>query len=172
MNERPNARFPMNPYLAGVLLGLVLLASFLVLGAGLGASAGIARIGACAMVGVARDRTLASDYFGAWGGQPMKYYLVYMLAGTFLGALVSVLIGGRFKARIERGQAFSASGRIALALIGGVIVGFASRLASGCTSGQALTGSAQLMTGSFVFLICVFVGGYAFAYLVRRQWHD
>jgi len=95
-----------------------------------------------------------------------------MLAGTFLGALVSVLIGGLFKARIERGQAFSARGRIALALIGGVIVGFASRLASGCTSGQALTGSAQLMTGSFVFLICVFVGGYAFAYLVRRQWHD
>ncbi len=172
MNDKPNTRFPVNPYLAGVLLGLVLLASFLVLGAGLGASGGIARIGACTMIGVAKERTLASEYFGAWGAQPMKYYLVYMLAGIFLGALISALIGGRFKARIERGQAFSAWGRIALALIGGVIVGFASRLASGCTSGQALTGSAQLMTGSFVFLICVFAGGYAFAYLVRRQWHD
>jgi len=172
MNDKPNTRFPMNPYLAGALLGLVLLASFLILGAGLGASGGIARISAHTMIGVAKERTLASEYFGAWGAQPMKYYLVYMLAGTFLGALVSALIGGRFKVRIEKGLSFSGRGRIALALIGGVIVGFASRLASGCTSGQALTGSAQLMTGSFVFLICVFVGGYAFAYLVRRQWHD
>ena len=36
----------MNPYLAGVLLGLTLLASYLILGAGLGASGGIARIAA------------------------------------------------------------------------------------------------------------------------------
>ena len=172
MNDKPNSQPPMNPYLAGVLLGLVLLASFLILGAGLGASGGLARIGACTMIGAARERTLASEYFGAWGAQPARYYLVYMLAGTFLGALISAFIAGRFKVRIERGLAFSARARVALALIGGVIVGFASRLASGCTSGQALTGSAQLMTGSFVFLICVFVGGYAFAYLVRRQWHD
>jgi len=39
-----------NPYLSGVLLGLVLLASFLTLGAGLGASGGIARIGASALM--------------------------------------------------------------------------------------------------------------------------
>jgi hypothetical protein len=53
-----------------------------------------------------------------------------------------------------------------------VLAGFASRLAQGCTSGQALSGSALLLSGSLVFLLCVFAGGYAAAWFVRRQWHD
>jgi hypothetical protein len=51
-------------------------------------------------------------------------------------------------------------------------VGFAGRLAQGCTSGQALTGGAMLLTGSLLFLVCVFAGGYAAAHFVRRQWDD
>jgi hypothetical protein len=62
--------------------------------------------------------------------------------------------------------------RLGYALAGGVIVGFASRLAQGCTSGQALSGGALLLTGSIVFMLCVFAGGYAAAWFVRRQWHD
>lgn len=54
----------MNPYLAGVLLGLTLLASYLILGAGLGASSGIARVGAYCELTLAPARTLASNYFG------------------------------------------------------------------------------------------------------------
>jgi uncharacterized membrane protein YedE/YeeE len=64
------------------------------------------------------------------------------------------------------------SRRLGYALAGGVIVGFASRLAQGCTSGQALSGGALLLTGSLVFLLCVFASGYATAWFVRRQWHD
>jgi hypothetical protein len=30
----------------------------------------------------------------------------------------------------------------------------------------------MLLSGSLVFLICVFAGGYAAAWFVRRQWHD
>ena len=162
----------MNPYLAGVLLGLVLLASFLVLGAGLGASAGIARIAAGAELSVLRGHTLASEYFGSWGTQPLRYYLVFMFVGIFVGALFSALLAGRIRPSLERAAGFSGRTRAFLALAGGLLVGFSSRMASGCTSGQALTGSAQLMTGSFVFLICVFAGGYGCAYLVRRQWND
>jgi hypothetical protein len=50
------------------------------------------------------------------------------------------------------------------------LVGYASRLASGCTSGQALSGGALLLTGSLIFMMCVFAGGYAAAYFFRRQW--
>jgi len=162
----------MNPYLAGVLLGLVLLASFLVLGAGLGASAGIARIAARAELCVVRSHTLATEYFGNWGADPLRYYLVFMFVGTFVGGLFSALLAGRVCPSLERATGFPARTRAWLALAGGVLVGFSSRLAGGCTSGQALSGSAQLMTGSFVFMICVFVGGYACAWLVRRQWND
>jgi uncharacterized membrane protein YedE/YeeE len=47
---------------------------------------------------------------------------------------------------------------------------FGAKLASGCTSGQALTGGALLNVGSWTFMIAVFIGGYALAPLVRRQW--
>lgn len=161
-----------NPYLAGVLLGLVLLASYVTLGAGLGASAGIARVGASLSMCVSATHTLGSEYFGKWGAKPMNYYLVFMLAGTFIGALFSALLASRVRLQVERGASSPVSRRLWYALAGGLIVGFASRLAQGCTSGQALSGGALLLTGSLVFTLCVFAGGYATAWFVRRQWDD
>ena len=163
---------PMNPYLAGTLLGITLLASFLILGAGLGASAGIARLGAQCQLFIAPEHVTGSSYFGAWGTQPLKYYLSFMLVGTFIGGFFSAFAAGRITVTMERGGACPGLARALLALAGGLIVGFASRLAPGCTSGQALTGSALLLTGSLVFLVCVFAGGYGAAWFFRRQWHD
>ena len=162
----------MNPYIAGVLLGLSLLASFIFLGAGLGASGGIARIAAHLEGSVAGAHTVASEYFGRWGENPLRYYLVFMLLGTFLGGLFSAVQANRVEFIIEKGAACSSGKRLIFALAGGTIAGFASRLARGCTSGQALTGTALLLTGSIIFLICLFVGGYAAAYFVRGEWHD
>jgi hypothetical protein len=162
----------MNPYVAGVFLGLVLLASFLVLGAGLGASGGIARLAAAAQGTVAPQHTMQSAYFGKWGPEFVNYYLVYMFLGILLGGLLSAAAAGRFHLTVERGWAFPAKQRLLLALGGGFLVGLASRLARGCTSGQALTGGALLLNGSLVFMVSLFVGGYAAAWLVRRQWRD
>ena len=95
-----------------------------------------------------------------------------MLAGVFFGGLISALLANRCKIIVERGAACTSKLRLLFALVGGVLVGFASRLANGCTSGQALSGSAVLLTGSLLFLVCVFAGGYAAAWFVRRQWND
>jgi len=162
----------MNPYLAGVGVGLALLASFLILGAGLGASSGLARCAAWMEMCALPTHVLNSEYFGRWGEHPLNYYLVFMLLGTFLGGLVSAVLARRLRVGVERGKVCPIGRRAAYALAGGVLVGFASRLASGCTSGQALTGTAMLLTGSIVFLVCIFVGGYASAWLVRGQWDD
>lgn len=161
-----------NPYLVGVLLGLVLLASFVILGAGLGASGGIARIAASLSLTVSAPHTLGSDYFGKWGATPLNYYLVFMFVGTFFGALLSALLAKRTRIQVERGAAVTVSHRLWFALAGGTIVGFASRLAQGCTSGQGLSGGALLLTGSLVFLVCLLAGGYATAWVFRRQWND
>jgi uncharacterized membrane protein YedE/YeeE len=161
-----------NPYVAGIFLGLTLLVSFLVLGAGLGASGGLARISAFLEGLVFPAHTLSSAYFGAWGKNPIKYYLVFMLIGIFIGGLASAALSRRIHVEVERGKTSPLRLRLLLAALGGVLSGFASRLAGGCTSGQALTGSALLLSGSIVFLICVFAGGYATAWLTRRQWHD
>ena len=162
----------MNPYLAGTLLGLTLLASYLILGAGLGASAGIARIGAYIESCLAPSHVLSSEYFGAWGKEPLNYYLVFMFIGVFVGGLVSAVRARRVWFQVERGQKASPRLRLVMALAGGVLAGVASRLAQGCTSGQALSGSALLLSGSLVFLLCVFAGGYGAAWFVRRQWDD
>jgi uncharacterized protein len=173
INRKPKSPKPfMNPYQAGILLGLTLLASYLLLGAGLGASSGVARMGAYCELVLAPARTLASQYFGKWGEQPLQYYLVFMLAGVFIGGFISALSAHRCEIKIERGAKCPPRNRLLFALGGGILVGFASRLANGCTSGQALSGSAVLLSGSLLFLICVFAGGYAAAWLVRRQWDD
>jgi len=162
----------MNPYLAGVFLGLTLLAAFLILGAGLGASAGIARVAAFCEMCLLPGHTLNSEYFGRYGENPLSYYLVFMFIGVVLGGAMSSMLFGRTELTVERGANCAAGRRLTYALVGGLLVGFASRMASGCTSGQALTGTALLLTGSFVFLVFVFAGGYAAAYFVRKQWHD
>jgi uncharacterized membrane protein YedE/YeeE len=158
-----------NPYVAGVLLGLTLLTSFVVLGAGLGASAGIARF--AAVVKGCCFPIVGDAYFGRFGQSPMAYYLVFMFVGVFLGGLFSAVTSNRVVLSMERGRDVTPKSRAAYALGGGILVGFASRLAGGCTSGQALSGGSLLLTGSLLFMIFCFAGGYGFAWFVRRQWY-
>jgi uncharacterized protein len=49
-------------------------------------------------------------------------------------------------------------------------MGVGAKLARGCTSGQALSGGALLSLGAWAFMLMVFVGAYATAWFVRRQW--
>ncbi len=163
-----------SPYVAGFGLGLTLLASFWLLGAGLGASSAVARLAAWIEHLILPGHVTASEYFGKWfsegSSHVLKYYLVFMAAGVFLGGLFSARKAGRVDSSVERGPRISSSSRLWLALAGGILVGFASRLARGCTSGQALTGTAMLFTGSILFLIFMFVGAYAAGIFVRKQW--
>ena len=131
LTTKPQPQPFANPYLAGILLGSVLLVSFVVLGAGLGASGGISRVGAYLSVCVLPSHTLGSEYFGKWGEKPLNYYLVFMFVGTFIGGMISALLANRMKFQVERGRATSAGRRLVYALLGGVIAGFASRLAQG-----------------------------------------
>lgn len=167
-----SARPYWNPYVAGVGLGLTLVLAYVVLGTGLGASGGIARLAAAGAHAVAPRAVEANDYLGGWfeDGGPLRYYLVAMLGGTLLGGFVSALAAGRVRPGIERGPSAGRGLRLAWALLGGVMVGVASRFASGCTSGLALSGGALLQAGAFVFTGATFAAGFAFAPLVRREW--
>lgn len=162
-----------NPYFAGVALGLVLLTSFLVLGHGIGASGASSRIGVFVANGVAERHVQSSAYFSryfAGGEHILNDWLIFMAVGIFAGGLVSAVLGGRNRSEVVRGPRISVGWRLTAALGGGVLMGFAARLARGCTSGQALSGGALLSVGSWIFMLAVFAGGYAVATLVRRQW--
>ena len=173
--EEPARALPTwSPYAAGFGLGVTLLLSYWFLGAGLGASGGMARVSAWLHHLVMPAHVEASAYFGPWFGKGvphvLRYYLVFMVLGVFLGGLLSAVGSRRVRPGVERGPRISAGARLLLALAGGVLVGFASRLARGCTSGQALSGTAMLYTGSMVFLVCIFAGAFAAGAFLRRQW--
>lgn len=172
LDEARGPRPYWNPYVAGVGLGLTLLLAFVVLGTGLGASGGIARIAASSAHAVAPQAVEANGYLGPWfaSGSPLGHYLVTMLLGVAFGGLLSAGFARRIRVGVERGSKASAGTRLVLALVGGVLAGFASRLSLGCTSGLALSGGAQLQTGAWVFVATTFAAAFAIAPLVRKQW--
>ena len=161
-----------NPYVAGVVLGLVMLASFLIAGKGLGASGaanrfGVAVVNTVAPVHVDRNHYMAQTKSG---GSILDNWLVFEVAGVILGGLLAAYTGGRLKRRIIKGPRVTSGQRLAMALVGGIIMGMAARMAHGCTSGQALSGGALLSAGSFLFMFSIFAGAYAIAYFVRKEW--
>lgn len=172
--DPPSPRSYSNPYLTGVGLGLVLLAAFVVMGRGLGASGAFSSLVSwgldSAASGHARANPFYVGYLESGVGHPLKSWLVFEVLGLAAGGLLSGALAGRIRRRVERGPRFSTPGRLAMALLGGVLMGVGSKLARGCTSGQALSGGALLALGSWSFMIMVFVGAYATAWFVRRQW--
>ncbi len=171
-SDVPGAERYWNPYVAGVGLGLTLLLAFVVLGTGLGASGSLARVAATGAHAVAPAAVESNGYLGGWfaQGSPLANYLVFLSLGTLLGGLASALLARRVRRTVERGPRISPRARLVFALGGGLLAGFAARMAGGCTSGQALTGGALLLAGSWAFLLSVFAGGFLVAPLVRKEW--
>jgi len=163
-----------NPYLAGIGLGLVLLAAFVVMGRGLGASGAVSSFVAWALSRVAPAHANGNEFFAEYLqsglGHPLKDWLVFEVLGVLAGGFISGALAGRLARMVEKGPRISVAGRLALAFAGGALMGIGAKLARGCTSGQALTGGALLNAGSWAFMMMVFAGAYAVAGLVRRQW--
>ena len=53
-------------------------------------------------------------------------------------------------------------------LIGGMLIGFGSRYAGGCTSGHAMTGLANLNLPSLIATVCFFIGGVALTWSLSQ----
>lgn len=138
-----------DPYLAGTGLGLTLLAAFALAGRGLGASGAFTSVAARFVDAPPLHR---SDW------------LLFEIGGVFVGGFLSALAAGRFRLVLERAP------RMALAFLGGAVMGLGAVLARGCTSGLALTGGALLSVGSWLFMIAAFAGAYLLAPLVKRAW--
>lgn len=167
-----NTRY-MNPYLAGFLLGLLLLATIFITGRGLGAS-GAFRGLATATVGAVAPRHAASSPFYARaagsGGHALKDWLVFEVAGVILGALVSGVVSRRLTFEVERPAHVAARTRLLAALAGGMLFGVGSQFGRGCTSGAALSGMAVLSAGGMLTMAAIFGSAYLVAFLFRKLW--
>jgi uncharacterized protein len=160
-----------DPYRTGVLLGLVLLASFALAGRGLGASGAFASVAASAARVAAPAATQQNEFFATHLGDGLLHdWLVVEVIGVMIGGLVSAALAGRIALRVEHGPRIGVRGRLLSAAIGGVVMGAGAVLARGCTSGQALTGGAMLSVGSWLFVIGAFAAAYVVAFATRRSW--
>ena len=77
-----------------------------------------------------------------------------LVAGFFLGALIVSLIRQDFNL-----QSFTQKLPIRRYLLAGMLMGVGSVLASGCSVGAGLSGTAVMATGSIVTLIFIIIGG-------------
>ncbi len=171
--NRPSKPYA-NPYLGGVLLGMVLFASYFITGNGLGASGGLSRIAAFVEDLIAPGHIDQVPYLlNMAGGQrnPLDSWIVIVTAGVLLGGFTSGVIHGRTKFETHKGPNISNQTRWLFAFLGGICFTYGARLARGCTSGQALSGGATLSAGSWVVMFSIFGGAYALAYFVRRLWN-
>ncbi len=152
----------------------MLLSAFVFMGRGLGASGAFTSVLAAGVNSVApshaQENGLYREYLNTPSGNPLKEWLVYEIMGVLVGGLISGYLSRRIKRTVEKSSRMSISGRFVYAFAGGLLLGFGSKLARGCTSGQALTGGALMSVGSWVFMIAVFAGAYGAAYFFRREW--
>ncbi len=162
-----------HPIVSGIILGIVLFISFMIAGQGMGASGAFARI--TAQLSYLYDSEFAQNLYAAkylFNGNALANWTVVEVFGIFLGGYLSAMFAGRIKQGIDKGDDYPAFKRLLMAFIGGFIMASATRLARGCTSGQALDGAAAFSAGAWIFMLATFGTGFLIAPLFKKQWKN
>lgn len=161
----------MNPLLAGILLGVVLLSTFVVTGHGLGATGFTTRLTAWIGMNLAPVATNANDYLGGMveEGKPLNAWITWQVIGVALGALLSAILAKRVYVQLDGKKYLGGAKRPLTALVGGILAGFGARVAAGCTSGLGLSGAAVLSLAGFTFLGAFFAVGLLANRLMKEE---
>lgn len=163
----------MNPYLAGTLLGGVLLLAMFLSGRGLGASGGIKYCVVSVVGALDQGHAAASEFYSKYfngGKSPLLNWLPFEILGILVGGFISGAISGRLKFKVEKSPKISNTRRLLLAFLGGIFFVYGAQLARGCTSGAALSGMAVLSVAGFVTMMAIFGSAYLFAWFFRKNW--
>jgi len=88
---------------------------------------------------------------------------IYFLFGVVIGAIISTTLLSYEETQFLPSNYYSLTGLVKL-FIGGLLVGFGTRYAGGCTSGHSITGISILNPASIKATIAFFVGGLIYTY--------
>jgi uncharacterized membrane protein YedE/YeeE len=155
---------PIHWAVAGAVIGLVTLTLLFVANRRLGVSTGLEDI--CSLV-------LEQPYFrraAVTGGRVWRLpFLIGLLAG---GALSSALGGGWAPTwalgRLDQALALGTAGKVVWMFVGGLFIGFGTRMANGCTSGHGIFGNSNLEWPSIVASCSFMLAGIATTNLIYR----
>jgi hypothetical protein len=158
-----------SPYAAGAAIGVLSWLTFLISKKPLGCSTSFATTGAMLRRLFQGDKVEQQPYYRTIATRVDWQWMLVL--GVALGAFLSAQLSGDFAWQWVPASWATAFGnaplpRVLVAAIGGVLMGFGSRWAGGCTSGHGISGTLQLAVSSWISAICFFVGGIAAAFLL------
>lgn len=161
-----------SPYIGGALIGVLVWLTLVFSKKAVGASTSYAMAAGLLGKAAAPGHTMRLKYFK--DNPPKVNWEFIFIGATIIGAFLAAWHGGELTRRwippmwADRFGADSLVWRGIAGFLGGALMALGARLAGGCTSGHGISGAAQLNAGSWISLICFFVGGVIVANLLYR----
>jgi len=144
-------------YITGPLIGLMVPALLLFAGKSFGISSSFRDIGA-----MCSPRTKISYLQYDWR---KTLWRIFLVAGVVIGGFIGNHLLSAVPVPFLPETYYSLKG-VTLLLIGGLLVGFGTRYADGCTSGHTIMGISNLQWPSLVASISFFIGGLIMTWLI------
>lgn len=158
-----------SPYLIGAAIGLLNIFAFAAFRKGIGVSGAYENSAALAARKLAPDVTGLNAYVKARKEPPKFNWESWLMLGTILGGLAAARLPGVNGVPPTDGDTGAGLPRSPLAsAAGGAMLMFGARMADGCTSGHALSGTAQGAGSSWLFTPLMFIVGSLLARSARR----
>ena len=155
---------PMHWAVAGAAIAAVTLALLFIANRRLGLSSGFEDL--CSLV-------LSQPYFRRSAVTEHRGWRLPLLFGLLLGGGLSAAAGGGWSPTWALGMldtrlALGPLGKLAWMFVGGLFIGFGTRLAGGCTSGHGIFGMSNFELPSLISTLSFMVGGILTTQLLYR----
>lgn len=155
---------PLHWAVAGAGIAGVTLALLFVANRRLGVSTGFEDI--CSLV-------LTPPYFQRPAVRSGRGWRLPLLAGLVLGGFLSAVLAGGWEPTwalglFDRAIGFGPAGKLAWMFVGGLFIGFGTRLAGGCTSGHGIFGLSNLEWPSLVSTLSFMGAGIVTTQVIYR----
>lgn len=160
-----------SPYAVGIGIGVLSWLTFVLSDKPIGCSTAFARTSGMIERLFRGNKVLEKPYYKEFA--PRIDWEWMLVAGAILGAFTSAKLSGQFALQWVPSLWAGTFGpqpvtRVAVALLGGVLLGIGARWAGGCTSGHGISGTLQLAVSSWIAAACFFIGGVAAAFFIFR----
>ncbi|MGE0702292.1 MAG: YeeE/YedE thiosulfate transporter family protein [Hyphomicrobiaceae bacterium] len=162
-----------SPYVAGVVIGLLQIPTFILMSTALGASSSFVTVGAH-LAALVDPQAASIKYFASHMAGAKNWWQVAIVVGIAIGAFISMRMSGSSRPAVSAVWARATGttslwARAPVAFVAGFMMLFGARIAGGCTSGHGISGMAQLAVGSTVAVAAMFAGGMLVANLFFRR---